>query len=344
MLVPNQLVEVRVGVKTLKHYKSLGYDVKCFDVIMVPPEHLTTGSNVKVKVRCDICEEVILRPYEHYIEQHADGLDTCNKCKSIKSKKTCIEKYGVENPKQCEEIKQKGIETSLNRYGVEFPMQADVVQKKRKASTLNKYGVLYPAQSEKVRVKMKQTIYDKYGVEYASQSEEVKNKIRRTVKERYGVDYISQSEEIKEKKKNTLIDRYGVYNSFQIDSIPVSSQQMKLHKIIQSRYPSAELNYPHSTCSLDIFVEVKGVKIDIEYDGSYWHQDKQKDIKRDKFLQSQGFKTLRVRSGHLLPTEQELFDAIDYLVNTEHHFKEIILSDWKTKEDEECQKQLQVAQ
>lgn len=46
-----------------------------------------------------------------------------------------------------------------------------------------------------------------------------------------------------------------------------------------------------------------------------------------------------VCSGHLLPTEQELFDAIDYLVNTEHHFKEIILSDWKGKEEEECQKQ-----
>ena len=28
-------------------------------------------------------------------------------------------------------------------------------------------------------------------------------------------------------------------------------------------------------------------------------------------------------------TAEELFDAIDYLVNTEHHFKEIILSDWK---------------
>lgn len=344
MLVPNQLVEVRVGVKTLKHYKSLGYNIKCFDVIMVPPEHLTPGSNVKVKVRCDICEEVILRPYEHYIEQHIDGLDTCNRCKSIKSKKTCIKKYGVENPMQCEEIKQRGIQTSLDKYGVEFPMQTSAVQEKRQMSTLHKYGVLYPAQSEEVMAKMKQTTYERYGVEYASQSEEIKNKVKQTIKEKYGVDYLSQSEEIKEKIKNTLVERYGVYNSFQINSIPASSQQIKLHEMIKEKYPNAELNYPYSTCSLDIFVEVNGVKIDVEYDGSYWHQDQQKDIKRDKFLQSQGFKALRVRSGHLLPTEQELFDAIDYLVNTEHHFKEIILSDWKTKEDEECQKQLQVAQ
>ena len=71
------------------------------------------------------------------------------------------------------------------------------------------------------------------------------------------------------------------------------------------------------------------IKIDVEYDGWFWHQDKHKDLKRDKFLQSQGFKVLRVRSGVQLPTEEELFEAIDYLVNTEHHFKEIILSDWK---------------
>ena len=99
--------------------------------------------------------------------------------------------------------------------------------------------------------------------------------------------------------------------------------------MIKNKYPDAILNYPFSSLSLDIFVEINNVKIDVEYDGWFFHQDKQKDIKRDKYLQSQGFKTLRIRSGHLLPTEQELFDAIDYLVNTEHHFKEIILSDWK---------------
>ena len=123
-------------------------------------------------------------------------------------------------------------------------------------------------------------------------------------------------------------------------NVPTSSQQLELYNIIKRRYPSAELNYPFSTCSLDVFIEIDDTKIDCEYDSWYFHKDQQHDIKRDKFLQSYGFKTLRVRSGHLLPTEQELFDAIDYLVNTEHRFKEIILSDWKEKEVEECQKQL----
>ena len=341
MLVPNQLVEVRVGVKTLKHYKSLGYNIKCFDVIMVPPEHLTPGSNVKVQVQCDICKEVILRSYEHYIELHSDGLDTCNKCKSVKSRKTCMDKYGVEYVTQVDSIKNLTKERNLEKYGVVHPMKLKETQKKAHQTNLQKYGVEYPAQSSSIQEKQKKTMLDRYGAEHVFLVPEIKQRISNTIKEKYGVENISQSDEIKEKKKNTLIEHYGVYNAFQIDSIPTSSQQLRLYKIIKSKYPSAELNYPYSTCSLDIFVEIDDVKIDIEYDGSYWHQDKQKDIKRDKFLQSNGFKTLRVRSGHLLPTEQELFDAIDYLVNTEHHFKEIILSDWKTKEDEECQKQLQ---
>ena len=57
---------------------------------------------------------------------------------------------------------------------------------------------------------------------------------------------------------------------------------------------------------------------------------------------SKNIKILRIRSGELLPTEQELFEAIDYLVSTEHKFKAIILSDWKEEVDL-CQKQSQVA-
>ena len=344
MLVPNQLVEVRIGVKTLKHYRELGYNAKCFDTILVPPEHLMSGANAIVQVQCDICGKPMPRRYEHYIYGQTDGLDTCHQCKNVKSKKTCMQRYGVENPMQCDEVKAKARQTNIDKYGVESPMQLKEIQEKMQASVFNKYGVSHPAQSEEIREKMRQTTKDRYGVEYASQSEEIKNRIQQTIRKKYGVEYISQSEDIKEKKRNTLIEHYGVESAFQINSVPVSSQQMQLYQMIAKKYPGAELNFPYSTCSLDIFVDINGVKIDIEYDGSYWHQDQQRDLKRDKFLQSQGFKTLRVRSGHLLPTEQELFDAIDYLVNTEHHFKEIILSDWKEKEEEECQKQLLAAQ
>ncbi len=104
---------------------------------------------------------------------------------------------------------------------------------------------------------------------------------------------------------------------------------MALYKIIEAKYPSSELNKPFDSCFLDIYLCVDGVEIDIEYDGWYWHQDTLRDIRRDKHLQSKGIKVLRIRSGNLLPTEEELFAAIDELVTTDRKFKEIILSDWK---------------
>ena len=129
--------------------------------------------------------------------------------------------------------------------------------------------------------------------------------------------------------KNIEIKEKSIKTMYEHGTQKTSTQQLKVYEMIKNKHPDVILNYAFSSLSLDIVVEINNVKIDIEYDGWFFHQDKQKDIKRDKFLQSQGFKTLRIRSGHLLPTEQELFDAIDYLVNTEHHFKEIILSDWK---------------
>ena len=412
MLIPNQLVEVKVIGVTLNHYRNLGYDVNMFDTIMVPPEHLTNGSKCKVDVICDICSKKISRTYKEYLKHHTNDIDTCNKCKTVKSivtcnerygvdnpmlspkikdklnqtvwdkyevksvselnsvkekkRNTCMEHYGVENPGQSQEIKEKSKRTCLDRYGCENPMQnqevrakaeqtnlmrygvknpnqSDVIREKTKATNLNKYGVENVFQSNEIQNKIAETNLEKYGAENPFASEEIKNKIVATNLQKYGVEYFSQTEEFLIKRGQTNIKRYGyespmknieikeksIKTMYEHGTQKTSTQQLKVYEMIKNKHPDVILNYPFSSLSLDIFVEINNVKIDIEYDGWFFHQDKQKDIKRDKFLQSQGFKTLRIRSGHLLPTEQELFDAIDYLVNTEHHFKEIVLSDWK---------------
>lgn len=280
MLVPGQLIQIRINNKNQQHFKELGYDVSYGDTIIVPPEHLTKCSRAIVKVQCDIdsCDSIIDKYYYAYLAQHTYCMDVCKEHKGEKTKITNLKKYGTEWGFQNEEIKRKIECTNIEKYGYENP----------------------------------------------SSSQKIRDKVKQTCLERYGVEHNSQVKEFREKAMKTLAENC---------SIPTSSQQIKLYEVIKSKYPDAALNYPFSTCSLDIFVCVNDIKIDVEYDGSYWHQDKQKDIKRDKFLQSQGLKTLRICSGHMLPTEQELFEAIDYLVNTEHHFKEIILSDWKEGDD-----------
>lgn len=44
--------------------------------------------------------------------------------------------------------------------------------------------------------------------------------------------------------------------------------------MLKERGYNVELNYPYSTCSLDVLINMPdGTKIDFEYDGSHWHDD-----------------------------------------------------------------------
>ena len=289
MLVPGQLIQVKINNQNKEHFQILGYEVQCGETIMVPPTELTRGCSVEVQVICDFCGELIIKPYSRYLSQHTYNLDCCKQCSTIKQKSIMLKKYGVENPFESEEIKDKIKETVLSKYGVEYFSQTDEHREKTKLTNLSKYGYEYPNQ-------------------------------------------------------NPLIKAKAIKTFAENGTVPTSSQQIQIHNIVQKKYPEAQLNYPLAPFSLDVFVCIDGVKIDIEYDGSHWHQDPQKDIKRDKIIQSQEIKTIRIRSGRLVPNEQDLFDAIDCLVQTDRRFVEIILSDWKKEgREEECQEQLQVA-
>lgn len=91
-------------------------------------------------------------------------------------------------------------------------------------------------------------------------------------------------------------------------------------------YDNCELNYPCGSCSLDCAIIVKDVKIDIEYDGNYWHKDECRDRKRDEFVKSQGYKILRIKGKNEVPTKEQLINAIDCLVKGNHSYTEIILN------------------
>lgn len=95
---------------------------------------------------------------------------------------------------------------------------------------------------------------------------------------------------------------------------------------------NVELNYPISNVNLDVAIFIGGIKIDLEYDARFWHQDKQKDRRRDEFLKLQGWKILKIRSGHKIPTLEQIEKAISKLINLDRIFTQIVLDDWKNKE------------
>lgn len=71
----------------------------------------------------------------------------------------------------------------------------------------------------------------------------------------------------------------------------------------------------------------------MEYDGWYWHRDKEnEDRRRNYAVISEGYKVLRIKAARDIPTNEELFNAINFLAYNECNFKEIKLPDWDEQE------------
>ena len=145
-----------------------------------------------------------------------------------KQKKTSMERYGVENPKQLPEIQEKFKKTMLDRYGVEHPSQSEEVKAKKKETTMKHYGVENPFQSEVVKEKIKDVLMETLGVQHPSQSAEVREKMRSTCMEKYGVEHALQSSVIREKALQTNMERYGVGTPLQSDAILDKVKQTNL--------------------------------------------------------------------------------------------------------------------
>jgi len=74
-----------------------------------------------------------------------------------KSKNTCLERYGVENPFQNEEIKEKMRETWLEKYGVDHPLKSEIVKNKAKETCLERYNVENPMQDSFINKKSQES-------------------------------------------------------------------------------------------------------------------------------------------------------------------------------------------
>ena len=131
-----------------------------------------------------------------------------------KAKKTCLKKYGTENPSKSKHIKNKITNTKTKRYNDKNFNNRN----KAKQTCLERYGVENYSLTNTYKDKFKQTCLEKYGAENYSSTKECRDKVKQTCLERYGVENPFAAEEIKEKIKQTCLERYGVeYYTLTID-------------------------------------------------------------------------------------------------------------------------------
>lgn len=185
---------------------------------------------------------------------------------------------------------------------------------------MKKYGVEYPFLTKEAKEKSVKTCLEKYGDVNPFSNKEVRAKAINTCREKYGCDYPVQNPEIRKRMQEVLANKKEL--------VPCSSQQLKIYEMLQDEY-KVELNYPLSQLNLDVAIFIGDIKIDLEYDGWYWHQDQQKDIKRDRIVQKMGYKVLRVKGDHSIPDKQEIIDKINWLLKDGNYYTEIILKDYE---------------
>ncbi len=152
-------------------------------------------------------------------------------------KNTLIEKYGVEHISHAEHFKEQRKQTCLQKYGVEHPTQVSEIKEKIKNTCLIRYGFENPMLNDTIKEKAKQTLIKNYGVEHALQSPEIKEKSKNTILKRFGTEYASQSDKVKEKVKQTFIKHYGVDNPNKVPEIREKIKQTNL-KRYGVEYPS----------------------------------------------------------------------------------------------------------
>lgn len=100
-------------------------------------------------------------------------VDCRNEMANINRKKTFMEKYGVENPSQCEIIKNKRSATNLSKYGSICPISNPIIKAKAIETLQNNYGVNHNSHSKIIMDKAKITLLNRYGVTNASHSKEL---------------------------------------------------------------------------------------------------------------------------------------------------------------------------
>lgn len=182
--------------------------------------------------------------------------------------------------------------------------------------------------------KIRDTLRKKYGADSLGGSKELRERAKKAMKNKYGKEYTMQTKQGQENFEKTMLERYGyknpVYcpelqakakNSMYLNrNTPTSLPERKIIDMLIEMYGEENCiaGFPYDKVNFDCLLTLGDNKIDVEYDGWYWHKDTQDyDRRRNHWLVSEGFKVLRIKGNKKddLPTIERLKEEVEYLLN-----------------------------
>ena len=242
-MIIDKYVKIKLNSKNKNRLINLGYIGKINDTIEILVEHLSKYSQCKINVKCDICGKCKTILFSNYTKQTNNNTNDyyCSDCKKIKTKNTCLEKYGVDCPMKTNKVKNTLKQNNILKYGVENVFQSEKIKEKIKETNLIKYGKPFYNN----RKKSKKTCIKKYGVGNPLQNKKIKEKVKKTCLEKYGVmsymntkmfrkasiDYINMNKyKMCKNRKDTTNKKYGVENVFELEHIKEKIKKTCLEK------------------------------------------------------------------------------------------------------------------
>ena len=260
-MILTKYVKIKINSFNFNHFLSLGFNIKKGDEIEIKTEELMRYSEIIIKVKCDICgeEKEIKNSTYNLNRDRNNNLYCCLKCRTIRSKGTILEKYGVENISQVKEIKEKKIETNLRNWGVENVFQSEKIKEISKNTKKEKYD----DENFTNREKSKKTCFENNGVEWPTQSKEILKKRDSNNKKKYGVEHYTKTKECQIKISDTCSKKYG-----KTSYLSTEDCQIKSRKTCKIKY---DVDYPSQNINIHKkqFPKMKMHEIGIKYQGSY---------------------------------------------------------------------------
>jgi len=117
---------INITMRNISYYKSLGYKIDDINKpIKIKVEDIAKNSHSIITAICEMCgKETEIRIHKYYENVGRGGYYSCKSCSREKFKKTCVEKFGFDNPMKNEEVKNKSFNTNFKKYGVKTTLQS----------------------------------------------------------------------------------------------------------------------------------------------------------------------------------------------------------------------------
>ena len=288
--------------------------------------------------KCCICGQPVLQnvvtvqngynKYKSWEDSDLQHITCTNKNCRIKKRlesqrRTCIEKYGVDNVWKSQKIKNKITQTCLKRYGMTRGGNTTKGRELAKQTWLKKYGTTSPLKNKDILAKMQNTCLKKYGYASFTKTKEyhdlnVKNHLQIFIEKilTYDDPEITFPEIHNEIKKfqstydfwNTKLHmhckkcsndflgypnqnnyaKYKTYSSCQIchPSYASSIYEKQIADFLNQLDPnlSITLNSRKIISPFELDIYCASKKLAFEFDGIYWHSNAVDDIEDNYHL------------------------------------------------------------